>query len=121
MAGKYNINGPRNVVLLPQQRVVGEIIGWPIHPSDHAEYDDYVEKKLNALKRQLEGALKDAGHPVDNQATRDIAENVNKISDKLYKILKEMEPGVHIDELKKCGARIERKLAVHASSGSGHP
>jgi hypothetical protein len=119
MAGKYNINGERNIVLLPQQRRVGEVIRWPIHPGDHEEFDAYARGKLSELKEQLSQALSDAGHPVDNESTRTIAEDLNKVSDQLYKILRAMPPGVHIDEIQAHGAAIESKLAANAKASGG--
>lgn len=111
MAGKYNINGPRNVVLLPQQRIVGRIIKWPIHPNNHPRFDVFAEQQLGTLKNRLRQALDDAKHPVKNKATTDIANDLNNVSDELLNILDQMGlmengGGMHINRIGEAAARL---------------
>lgn len=104
MAGKYNLNHARNIVLLPQQKRVGDIVKWPIHPNNHGKFDEYAQELLRKIKGRLEKALAETGHPVRNKTTEDIAESVYKISDRLLTILDAVgkeKGGVHLNRVRK--------------------
>lgn len=101
MAGKYNINHPRNIVLLPQQKRVGDIIHWPIHPNNHGKYDAFAKSQLGETAARLEEALDEPDHPVREKTAKDIAEDLHKISDRLFKILDAVgkeHGGVHVNQ-----------------------
>ena len=57
MAGEYNLNSGRNIVLLPKKEPVGLLIRWPIHPNNHSGFDTYAQAKLSWLKGKLMKAL----------------------------------------------------------------
>lgn len=111
MHGKYNLNGERNIVLLPKQAAIGEIIKWPCHPNNHPEYDRFAKNMLSWLKEKLLRALgnKDICE-VDEDRAEAVAEDVNKVSDSLFRILERMPGGVHINSIQRLGADIDAKL-----------
>jgi hypothetical protein len=112
MIGRYNLNGPRNIVLLPQKEEVGSIIRWPIHPNNHPGFDEYAEQKITDLKMRLMKALGNKKlHEIKPDNVSNIAEDVNKVSDLLFQILEQMPGGVHINKIKEYGAAIEKRLA----------
>lgn len=112
MAGRYNINGPRNIVLLPQQRLVGRIIKWPIHPNNHPRFDQFVETKLGDLRFRLSEALENSGHPVKNKTTQDIAKDVNDVSDGVLELLESMPGGQHINHISATAARLAQQTGA---------
>ena len=115
MAAKYNLNGEQNIVLLPQQESVGRIIKWPIHPNNHGPYDDYAEKKLSGLKETLKKALDDKKvHQVDPKRAQCAVDELNRISKLLYRILRELPGGQHLNTIQQYGAAIDRKLERRA-------
>lgn len=110
MAGKYNINNGRNIIILPQEEWIGKIIKLPVHcPGGarcHKAYSNYIRPLLNKIKKQLKKKLKDKTlHEAAKENIEKIAENVYKISDGaceksqggLLKLLKSLVPGSDIN------------------------
>jgi hypothetical protein len=116
MASGYNINDKENIVMLPKQRQVGEIIHWPIHPNNHGPYDDYAEEKLQELKDKLQDGLevREKPHKVTVKSLPKLRTEMNAISDRLRKILDalgKLHPGIHINRVDTYGAGLEARIA----------
>lgn len=87
VVGKYNINEKANIVLLPEEAQVGQIIKWPIHPNNHPHYNDYAKAKLKQARDSLASALdKSKGdvHKVDKKMAENAGKDIDKISSRLY-------------------------------------
>ncbi|NTX02576.1 AHH domain-containing protein [Myxococcus sp. CA040A] len=111
MVAGYNLNGERNIVLLPKWKEVGELIDWPIHPNNHPGFDEFAKEKLNWLKDQLDKALGDQEvHKVDPKSVQSLKDDLETISDNLFLVLEKMPGGVHINKIKKLGAALEAEL-----------
>jgi hypothetical protein len=111
MAGGYNLNSGRNIVLLPKKTLVGILVRWPIHPNNHPRFDTYVQGKLSWLKRKLMKALGNKSvHEVDPEKTVALKEDLEKLSDNLFLVLEQMPGGMHINKIQEVGAEIEERL-----------
>lgn len=111
LAGKYNLNGGENIVLLPQNAEVGVHVGWPIHPNNHPGFDDYASTHLSTLKTELKGKLKNKKvHQVRPRTVASVKTKLNKTSKFLYKVLEQMEGGKHINKIKEVKPSILSKL-----------
>jgi hypothetical protein len=92
LVGHYNINAGVNVVLLPEEAQVGQIIRWPIHPTSHPDYNKYSEARLETVRDRLAAALsrsKGEVHEVDKETAEQVSDNVRTISKKLYEQLEQ--------------------------------
>lgn len=102
LVGKYNLNAGENVVLLPEEGQVGQIIKWPIHPTCHPQYNEYTEDKLSDVRDRLASALaksKGEVHEVDKETAGQVAGDIRTISKKLYEQLEQWG--------RTCGAGLE--------------
>jgi hypothetical protein len=87
MAAKYNLNGKKNVVLLPQQERVAAVVKWPNHPNNHPTYDEYAQVHIASLKKRLLKALKQGGHKIESSNAGDVAKDLETTSERLFNML----------------------------------
>ncbi len=111
MAADYNINDRENIVLLPKQHQVGEIIHWPIHPNNHSTYDAYVSEQLAPMRNSLlEGlAQKKLPHSLSKEELKNLKKELNDVSKVLRDQLDQLgqdQGGVHINNLKDYAASL---------------
>lgn len=92
-ASKWNINGPINIVLLPQELSVSKIVELPAHCpwglKKHAAYSASMKDKLRRVKKQLDKAMKTGAC----EDTEDVAVELDFISEIILKQIKTMQPG----------------------------
>jgi hypothetical protein len=55
----YNLNGRKNVIILPCTLDIGFALKLPSHPDNHRKYSEAVKKMVNKLKRKLSKKKKD--------------------------------------------------------------
>jgi hypothetical protein len=92
LVGKYNLNAGENVVLLPEEGQVGQIIRWPTHPTCHPKYNAYTEAKLVDARDKLAAALSDSKedvHKVDEGNAGKTGTEIVGISRELYRQLEQ--------------------------------
>lgn len=92
VVGKYNINHGKNIVLLPEEAQVGQIVKWPIHPNNHPKYNAYTKEKLKGARDKLAGALKRNDgdvHDMNEKTAARSAADVRRLSQDLYDQLEE--------------------------------
>jgi hypothetical protein len=95
-ASKWNINGQRNVVLLPQELAVSKIVELPAHCpwglKKHAAYSGSMKDKLSRAKRQLDKAIKTK----KCEDAEEVAVELDSTSDSILEQIKTMQPGRQI-------------------------
>jgi hypothetical protein len=126
MAAKYNLNGERNIALLPQQDRVAAVVKWPSHPNNHPTYDKYAKKKLRSLKEKLAEALKDAKHRIKKSSAGNVVKFLDSTSERLFKLLDALgrmlanprnaallatDSPYHVKRLEEFSAGLEKGLA----------
>lgn len=97
-ASKWNINGPNNIVLLPQETSVSKIVELPAHCpwglKKHAAYSNSMKNKLKAVKRRLDAAVaKEKCEEVDGVK---VATALNDVSESVLDQVKTMRSGRQI-------------------------
>lgn len=102
MAGKYNINHGRNIILLPKEKWIGETIKLPVHcpgkDRSHRQYSNFVRPQLGKIKKKLKDLLENKTiHEVNQENVGNVAEEVHRISDELLELLRSFEPGSSIN------------------------
>lgn len=94
LMSRWNIHKRLNMMLLPQQEIVAEVVGLPAHcpwgiPS-HKEYQSSLKRKLKVIRSKIDGAIKDGKeHP--EPAKVQLA--FDEISATLFKKVKGMPAG----------------------------
>ncbi|MFP2930241.1 AHH domain-containing protein [Pyxidicoccus sp. 3LG] len=95
-ASKWNINGPNNIVLLPQELAVSKIVELPAHCpwglKKHAAYSASMKKKLKIAKQKLDKAVQTKAC----EDTEDVAVELDSVSEDVLKKVKKMQPGRQI-------------------------
>lgn len=94
LMSRWNIHKRLNMMLLPQQEIVAEVVGLPAHcpwgiPS-HVEYQSSLESKLKDIRAKILEAI------VDGKEHPDLAEvqlDFDNISKTLFKKVKNMKAG----------------------------
>jgi hypothetical protein len=92
-ASKWNINGPKNIVLLPQETSVSKIVELPAHCpwglKKHSAYSKSMEDKLKVAKQQLDKAMKTN----KCEDVEDVAVELDETSESILGQIKTMRPG----------------------------
>ncbi|ATB41512.1 hypothetical protein CYFUS_006978 [Cystobacter fuscus] len=99
-ASKWNINGPNNIVLLPQETSVSKIVELPAHCpwglKKHAAYSKSMRDWLTDAKQKLTKAMRTKAC----EDTEDVAVDLDSVSEKILKQIKTMKPGRQIGQVK---------------------
>jgi hypothetical protein len=101
LMSRWNIHKRLNMMLLPQQEIVAEVVGLPAHcpwgiPS-HKEYQDSLQEKLKAIRSKIDGAIKGSKeHPEPEEVQLDF----DKLSKTLFKKVKGMTAGRKLSAVK---------------------
>lgn len=114
MAGQYNINHGRNIILLPKEERIGRIIGLPAHcpggKQSHKRYSTSIKGMLNDIKKRLKRALKDQTlHEAAKGKVGNIAEDLYRMASggettsrgALVRLLRKLGGGGDIDDIGK--------------------
>lgn len=94
LMSRWNIHKRLNMMLLPQQEIVAEVVELPAHcpwgiPS-HKEYQDSLQDKLKAIRSRIDRAIKGGKeHPNPQEVQLDF----DKLSETLFKKVKKMKAG----------------------------
>ncbi|MBJ6759925.1 AHH domain-containing protein [Myxococcaceae bacterium JPH2] len=95
-ASKWNINGQKNIVLLPQETSVSKIVELPAHCpwglKEHAAYSKSMRNMLKSVKKKLDKAMRTKAC----EDTEDVAVELDSVSKKILKQIKVMQSGRQI-------------------------
>ncbi|MCP3168175.1 AHH domain-containing protein [Myxococcus qinghaiensis] len=95
-ASKWNINGPNNIVLLPQETSVSKIVELPAHcpwgQKKHSAYSRSMKDMLKDVKRNLDKAMKTKAC----EDTEEVAVELDAVSKKILQQIKTMPTGRQI-------------------------
>lgn len=97
LMSRWNIHNRQNMLLLPQQEIVAEIVGLPAHcpwgVPEHLDYQTSLQEKLRDLRNEIDRALGTEGHPEPAKVKIDLDE----LSKTLFKKVKKMEAGKQLE------------------------
>lgn len=94
LMSRWNIHKRLNMMLLPQQEIVAEVVGLPAHcpwgiPS-HAEYQASLKSKLKDIRAKIDDALSEGKeHP----NLQEVHADFDSLSKTLFKKVKNMKAG----------------------------
>lgn len=96
LLSKWNINERQNVVILPQQDFISEIVGLIAHCPyglmSHTEYSQATSTELKRIRKLMDKALKNKTHEFE-----DIKTKLDKLSKRLLKVeIIAKQPGVNL-------------------------
>ncbi|HYO53516.1 hypothetical protein [Archangium sp.] len=100
LMSRWNIHNRLNMMLLPQQEIVAEVVGLPAHcpwgiPS-HVEYQNSLESKLKDIRAKILEAIVDGNEHPDLQEVQIDFDNISKT---LFEKVKNMKAGLKLGKV----------------------
>jgi hypothetical protein len=106
---KYNINGKKNLIILPSLEAYAYALKLPSHYSNHIPYNDRITEELDSFRSKVEKNSevdKNGKHKLSDENKEDYAKAIVNWQNREYKLIlkygKELadttDPGKHFDD-----------------------
>lgn len=103
LASRWNINREDNLVMLPQEVYISEIVGLPAHcpwgVRLHCEYSRSMVQKLKIVKEMIEDAIDSSASPCD-EATARVCSELKNLSESILAQVVTMQAGQQVSAVR---------------------